>query len=190
MYGMQRVYLLPTKIPCSKTFFLNYQKAWLLLLAWCELIVQLLCQQAVLSQLCKNTKLLTELPGQAIFSLWCGVLRNKTNVSITSRSSAHDLTKWDLFSNCYRLLRTGIEHGAMPEQVQLATTALHHLGIQSFKESSHREMQKINALDFSYLGKMWSFEWNLYCSEALSRRWKILDSVIFELLASPFSSVK
>uniref|UniRef100_A0A8B9F8F0 Cohesin subunit SA n=1 Tax=Amazona collaria TaxID=241587 RepID=A0A8B9F8F0_9PSIT len=29
---------------------------------------------------------------------------------------AHDLTKWDLFSNCYRLLRTGIEHGAMPEQ--------------------------------------------------------------------------
>uniref|UniRef100_A0A8C3U3F4 Cohesin subunit SA n=1 Tax=Catharus ustulatus TaxID=91951 RepID=A0A8C3U3F4_CATUS len=34
---------------------------------------------------------------------------------------AHDLTKWDLFSNCYRLLRTGIEHGAMPEQVPLTT---------------------------------------------------------------------
>lgn len=41
----------------------------------------------------------------------------------------------------------------MPEQVQLATPALHHLGIQSFKESSRREIQKINALDFSYLGK-------------------------------------
>lgn len=35
--------------------------------------------------------------------------------------SAHDLTKWDLFSNCYRLLRTGIEHGAMPEQVMMKT---------------------------------------------------------------------
>uniref|UniRef100_A0A8C2U4Z7 Cohesin subunit SA n=1 Tax=Coturnix japonica TaxID=93934 RepID=A0A8C2U4Z7_COTJA len=37
---------------------------------------------------------------------------------------AHDLTKWDLFSNCYRLLRTGIEHGAMPEQVPLAITGI------------------------------------------------------------------
>uniref|UniRef100_A0A674H9Y9 Cohesin subunit SA n=1 Tax=Taeniopygia guttata TaxID=59729 RepID=A0A674H9Y9_TAEGU len=35
---------------------------------------------------------------------------------LTSFHNAHDLTKWDLFSNCYRLLRTGIEHGAMPEQ--------------------------------------------------------------------------
>ncbi len=33
--------------------------------------------------------------------------------------SAHDLTRWDLFGNCYRLLRTGIEHGSMPEQVRL-----------------------------------------------------------------------
>lgn len=78
----------------------------------------------------------------------------------------------------------------MPEQVQLAAPAPRHLGIQSFKKSSHREIQKINALDFSYLGKIWSFEWNLYCSEALSRKWKILGSVIFELFASPFSSVK
>lgn len=46
----------------------------------------------------------------------------------------------------------------MPEQVQLAAPAPRHLGIQSFKKSSHREIQKINALDFSYLGKIWSFE--------------------------------
>uniref|UniRef100_A0A8D2KNW9 STAG1 cohesin complex component n=1 Tax=Urocitellus parryii TaxID=9999 RepID=A0A8D2KNW9_UROPR len=36
---------------------------------------------------------------------------------LTSFHNAHDLTKWDLFGNCYRLLKTGIEHGAMPEQV-------------------------------------------------------------------------
>ncbi|EPY86387.1 cohesin subunit SA-1 [Camelus ferus] len=35
---------------------------------------------------------------------------------LTSFHNAHDLTKWDLFGNCYRLLKTGIEHGAMPEQ--------------------------------------------------------------------------
>uniref|UniRef100_A0A8B9D114 Cohesin subunit SA n=1 Tax=Anser brachyrhynchus TaxID=132585 RepID=A0A8B9D114_9AVES len=53
--------------------------------------------------------------------------------------NAHDLTKWDLFSNCYRLLRTGIEHGAMPEQVPSATCVLHHLRIQCLKDSSDRE---------------------------------------------------
>ncbi|KAF4020574.1 hypothetical protein G4228_012645, partial [Cervus hanglu yarkandensis] len=38
---------------------------------------------------------------------------------LTSFHNAHDLTKWDLFGNCYRLLKTGIEHGAMPEQEDL-----------------------------------------------------------------------
>uniref|UniRef100_A0A8B9MLQ1 Stromal antigen 1 n=1 Tax=Accipiter nisus TaxID=211598 RepID=A0A8B9MLQ1_9AVES len=42
---------------------------------------------------------------------------------LTSFHNAHDLTKWDLFSNCYRLLRTGIEHGAMPEQVHTVKEA-------------------------------------------------------------------
>jgi len=46
----------------------------------------------------------------------------------------------------------------MPEQVQLARSALHHLGIQSFKDSSRRENQKINTLDFRYLGRTWRFE--------------------------------
>ena len=36
--------------------------------------------------------------------------------------SAHDLTRWDLFGNCYRLLKAGIEQGSMPEQI--ATQAL------------------------------------------------------------------
>uniref|UniRef100_A0A669PU07 Cohesin subunit SA n=1 Tax=Phasianus colchicus TaxID=9054 RepID=A0A669PU07_PHACC len=59
---------------------------------------------------------------------------------------AHDLTKWDLFSNCYRLLRTGIEHGAMPEQVPLATPVLHLWGL------SRISTNQINGiLVFTYL---------------------------------------
>lgn len=33
--------------------------------------------------------------------------------------SAHDLSKWDLFTSNYKLLNTGIENGDMPEQVTL-----------------------------------------------------------------------
>uniref|UniRef100_A0A8C1VJZ8 Cohesin subunit SA n=1 Tax=Cyprinus carpio TaxID=7962 RepID=A0A8C1VJZ8_CYPCA len=36
---------------------------------------------------------------------------------LTAFHNAHDLTKWDLFKNCYRLLKMGIEQGSMPEQV-------------------------------------------------------------------------
>lgn len=113
--------------------------------------MQLACQHAVLSLLCKNTKLPTELPGQTIFLLQYGVLRNTTNLFlfIMSCSSAHDLTKWDLFSNCYRLLRTGIEHGAMPEQVLLATRALHCLGTRCLPEFHNGDSQEINALGIS-----------------------------------------
>lgn len=32
-------------------------------------------------------------------------------------NSAHDLSKWDLFACNYKLLKTGIENGDMPEQV-------------------------------------------------------------------------
>uniref|UniRef100_A0A8C1RQ78 Cohesin subunit SA n=1 Tax=Cyprinus carpio TaxID=7962 RepID=A0A8C1RQ78_CYPCA len=38
---------------------------------------------------------------------------------LTAFHNAHDLTRWDLFGNCYRLLRTGIEQGSMPEQDDL-----------------------------------------------------------------------
>lgn len=31
--------------------------------------------------------------------------------------SAHDLSKWDLFTSSYRLLNTGLQNGDMPEQV-------------------------------------------------------------------------
>ncbi|KAL2085282.1 hypothetical protein ACEWY4_018602 [Coilia grayii] len=41
---------------------------------------------------------------------------------LTAFHNAHDLTRWDLFDNCYRLLRLGIEQGSMPEQI--ATQAL------------------------------------------------------------------
>lgn len=32
-------------------------------------------------------------------------------------TSAHDLSKWDLFTSNYRLLNTGLQNGDMPEQV-------------------------------------------------------------------------
>lgn len=32
-------------------------------------------------------------------------------------TSAHDLSKWDLFTSNYSLLSTGLQNGDMPEQV-------------------------------------------------------------------------
>uniref|UniRef100_A0A9J7ZF96 Cohesin subunit SA n=2 Tax=Cyprinus carpio TaxID=7962 RepID=A0A9J7ZF96_CYPCA len=43
--------------------------------------------------------------------------------------SAHDLTRWDLFGNCYRLLRTGIEQGSMPEQIAVQALQCSHYSI-------------------------------------------------------------
>lgn len=50
-------------------------------------------------------------------------------------SSAHDLTRWDLFGNCYRLLKTGIEQGSMPEQVRCLYTVGALLGLQVLQDS-------------------------------------------------------
>uniref|UniRef100_A0A6I8QTC3 Cohesin subunit SA n=1 Tax=Xenopus tropicalis TaxID=8364 RepID=A0A6I8QTC3_XENTR len=36
---------------------------------------------------------------------------------ITAFHNAHDLSRWDLFSGNYKLLKTGIENGDMPEQI-------------------------------------------------------------------------
>ncbi|KAI4804678.1 hypothetical protein KUCAC02_026297, partial [Chaenocephalus aceratus] len=36
---------------------------------------------------------------------------------LTAFHNAHDLTRWDLFGSCYRLLKAGIEQGSMPEQI-------------------------------------------------------------------------
>ncbi|XP_075040468.1 cohesin subunit SA-2 isoform X1 [Mixophyes fleayi] len=36
---------------------------------------------------------------------------------ITAFHNAHDLSRWDLFSSNYKLLKTGIENGDMPEQI-------------------------------------------------------------------------
>lgn len=39
------------------------------------------------------------------------------NVILLSAPSAHDLSKWNLFTSNYRLLNTGLQNGDMPEQV-------------------------------------------------------------------------
>ncbi|MEE6500888.1 hypothetical protein FKM82_003971 [Ascaphus truei] len=48
---------------------------------------------------------------------------------LTCFHNAHDLTKWDLFVNCYRLLRTGIEHGGMTEQIVVQALQCSHYSI-------------------------------------------------------------
>ncbi|XP_036421335.1 cohesin subunit SA-1-like [Colossoma macropomum] len=48
---------------------------------------------------------------------------------LTAFHNAHDLTRWDLFGNCYRLLRAGIEHGSMPEQIAVQALQCSHYSI-------------------------------------------------------------
>ncbi|XP_066564999.1 cohesin subunit SA-1a [Amia ocellicauda] len=48
---------------------------------------------------------------------------------LTAFHNAHDLTKWDLFGNCYRLLKTGIEQGSMPEQIAVQALQCSHYSI-------------------------------------------------------------
>lgn len=48
---------------------------------------------------------------------------------LMSHHSAHDLTRWDLFGNCYRLLKAGIEQGSMPEQIAVQALQCSHYSI-------------------------------------------------------------
>uniref|UniRef100_A0A8C9SV88 STAG1 cohesin complex component b n=1 Tax=Scleropages formosus TaxID=113540 RepID=A0A8C9SV88_SCLFO len=48
---------------------------------------------------------------------------------LTAFHNAHDLTRWDLFGNCYRLLKTGIEQGTMPEQIVVQALQCSHYSI-------------------------------------------------------------
>ncbi|KAG9334166.1 hypothetical protein JZ751_009079, partial [Albula glossodonta] len=48
---------------------------------------------------------------------------------LTAFHNAHDLTRWDLFTNCYRLLKTGIEQGSMPEQIAVQALQCSHYSI-------------------------------------------------------------
>ncbi|XP_062381485.1 cohesin subunit SA-1a [Sardina pilchardus] len=48
---------------------------------------------------------------------------------LTAFHNAHDLTRWDLFGNCYRLLKTGIEQGSMPEQIAVQALQCSHYSI-------------------------------------------------------------
>lgn len=45
------------------------------------------------------------------------VIMHSHIVCVLFASSAHDLSKWDLFTSNYRLLNTGLQNGDMPEQV-------------------------------------------------------------------------
>ncbi|XP_078065184.1 cohesin subunit SA-1 isoform X1 [Mustelus asterias] len=48
---------------------------------------------------------------------------------LTAFHNAHDLTKWELFGNCYRLLKSGIELGSMPEQIVVQALQCCHYSI-------------------------------------------------------------
>ena len=48
---------------------------------------------------------------------------------LVSRLSAHDLTRWDLFGSCYRLLKAGIEQGSMPEQIAVQALQCSHYSV-------------------------------------------------------------
>uniref|UniRef100_A0A8D3E201 Cohesin subunit SA n=1 Tax=Scophthalmus maximus TaxID=52904 RepID=A0A8D3E201_SCOMX len=48
---------------------------------------------------------------------------------LTAFHNAHDLTRWDLFGSCYRLLKAGIEQGSMPEQIAVQALQCSHYSI-------------------------------------------------------------
>ncbi|XP_041126103.1 cohesin subunit SA-1-like [Polyodon spathula] len=48
---------------------------------------------------------------------------------LTAFHNAHDLTKWDMFGNCYRLLKAGVEQGSMPEQIAVQALQCSHYSI-------------------------------------------------------------
>ncbi|XP_061551555.1 cohesin subunit SA-1a [Phycodurus eques] len=48
---------------------------------------------------------------------------------LTAFHNAHDLTRWDLFGNCYRLLKAGIELGSMPEQIAVQALQCSHYSV-------------------------------------------------------------
>lgn len=56
-------------------------------------------------------------------------VRNLVCFPLFSCVSAHDLTRWDLFGNCYRLLKAGIEQGSMPEQIAVQALQCSHYSI-------------------------------------------------------------
>ncbi|KAK1894043.1 Cohesin subunit SA-1 [Dissostichus eleginoides] len=48
---------------------------------------------------------------------------------LTAFHNAHDLTRWDLFGSCYRLLKAGIEQGSMPEQIAVQALQCSHYSV-------------------------------------------------------------
>ncbi|XP_041949814.1 cohesin subunit SA-2a [Alosa sapidissima] len=48
---------------------------------------------------------------------------------ITAFHNAHDLSRWDLFTNLYRLLNTGLQNGDMPQQIVIHALQCTHFSI-------------------------------------------------------------
>ncbi|XP_012675064.2 cohesin subunit SA-2-like isoform X2 [Clupea harengus] len=48
---------------------------------------------------------------------------------ITAFHNAHDLSRWDLFTNLYRLLNTGLQNGDMPQQIVINALQCTHFSI-------------------------------------------------------------
>ncbi|MEQ2217491.1 Cohesin subunit SA-1, partial [Xenoophorus captivus] len=63
---------------------------------------------------------------------------------LTAFHNAHDLTRWDLFGNCYRLLKAGIEQGSMPEQIALITGGREGLQPLVFNPDSTLQNELLN----------------------------------------------
>uniref|UniRef100_A0AAQ5XC13 Cohesin subunit SA n=1 Tax=Amphiprion ocellaris TaxID=80972 RepID=A0AAQ5XC13_AMPOC len=73
---------------------------------------------------------------------------------LTAFHNAHDLTRWDLFGSCYRLLKAGIEQGSMPEQIAVQALQCSHYSIlwqlvkitegvpSKVSDSPHKQMVK------------------------------------------------
>uniref|UniRef100_A0A4W3JFN8 Cohesin subunit SA n=1 Tax=Callorhinchus milii TaxID=7868 RepID=A0A4W3JFN8_CALMI len=66
---------------------------------------------------------------------------------ITAFHNAHDLSKWDLFGTNYKLLKTGIENGDMPEQIVIhALQCTHYVilwNLATVSEGSSKKEQLI-----------------------------------------------
>lgn len=100
--------------------------------------------------------------------------------------SAHDLTRWDLFGNCYRLLRTGIEQGSMPEQVRLFQ--IWDGGISwSLSRTCHISTQLIALWHYfhdcsQYCCKKAALFKSLYFVFSIYTLWKFLLYVMYKIL--------
>uniref|UniRef100_A0A8C1G2S9 Cohesin subunit SA n=1 Tax=Cyprinus carpio carpio TaxID=630221 RepID=A0A8C1G2S9_CYPCA len=100
---------------CSKTYSILCSEEYTIMnrvdIARSQLIDELMDRFA------HSVEDLLPIPSDFVFEMQNLFLSTDHSGLFCMLSSAHDLTKWDLFKNCYRLLKMGIEQGSMPEQV-------------------------------------------------------------------------